>query len=164
MFYEDLHHYIVHRMLHWPSLYKWIHKIHHENSAPYGLASEYAHPLETLFTGCGTVIGPVVYQSVILLFFNGNKAYSTHMITLLTWCALRIFQTIDAHSGYDFPWSVHNIIPFWAGAEHHDYHHMNRGANYASSFRWWDRIFGTDALFHAYRNEQKQARIKAKAL
>jgi methylsterol monooxygenase len=103
VFYEDLHYYEVYRMLHWPFLYKKIHKTHHENSAPHGLASEYAHPLETLFTGCGTVTGPVVYPSVILLFFDGNKAYSTHMVTRLTWGALRIFQTIDAHSGYDFP-------------------------------------------------------------
>ena len=24
-------------------------------------------------------------------------------------------QTVDAHSGYDFPWSLRNFLPFWAG-------------------------------------------------
>ena len=27
-------------------------------------------------------------------------------------------------STIDFPWSLRNIIPFWAGADHHDFHHM----------------------------------------
>jgi hypothetical protein len=73
---------------------------------------------------------------------------------------MRILQTIDTHSGYDFPWSVHNIIPFWGGAEHHDYHHMNRGANYASSFRWLDRTFGIDAFFHGYCKEKGRPVLK----
>ena len=46
---------------------------------------------------------------------------------------------------------LHNILPFWSGAEHHDFHHMAFTNNFSTSFRWWDRIFGTDAKYRAYR-------------
>lgn len=39
---EDAWHYCAHRLLHHKKLYKHIHKLHHEFSAPFGLAAEYA--------------------------------------------------------------------------------------------------------------------------
>jgi methylsterol monooxygenase len=38
-FFEDFFHYWAHRALHWGPLYKNIHKLHHEFSAPFGLAA-----------------------------------------------------------------------------------------------------------------------------
>lgn len=37
--FEDTFHYFAHRALHWGPLYKNIHKLHHEFSAPFGLVS-----------------------------------------------------------------------------------------------------------------------------
>lgn len=37
--FEDMFHYWAHRALHWGPLYKNIHKLHHEFSAPIGLVS-----------------------------------------------------------------------------------------------------------------------------
>ena len=51
----------------------------------------------------------------------------------------------------DFPWSLNHILPFWSGAEHHDFHHMAFTNNFSTSFRWWDRIFGTDIKYREYR-------------
>lgn len=45
-FMEDTWHYFAHRALHWGPLYKAIHKIHHQYSAPFGMAAEYASPIE----------------------------------------------------------------------------------------------------------------------
>ena len=42
-------------------LYKYIHKIHHKCSAPFGLAAEYAHPAEVLILGTGTIADPFLY-------------------------------------------------------------------------------------------------------
>lgn len=36
------------------------------------------------------------------------------------WIALRLFQAVDSHSGYDFPWSLNKFFPLWSGADHHD--------------------------------------------
>lgn len=54
--------YWAHRALHQGALYQRIHKLHHEFSAPFGLAAEYAHPLEILILGMGTVGGPLLWS------------------------------------------------------------------------------------------------------
>ena len=51
----------------------------------------------------------------------------------------------------DFPWSLQHIVPFWSGAEHHDFHHMAFVNNFSTSFRWCDLIFGTDTKYREYR-------------
>ncbi|KAF7470134.1 Hypothetical predicted protein [Marmota monax] len=60
--------------------------------------------------------------------------------------------------GYDIPLNPLNLIPFYAGSRHHDFHHMNFVGNYASTFTWWDRIFGTDSQFHAYYEKKKMGK------
>jgi hypothetical protein len=72
-------------------LYKHIHKLHHKYSAPFGLAAEYAHPLEVMILGTGTIFGPLLY-----CWFKPNL----HIVTVYIWITLRLFQAIDAHSGY----------------------------------------------------------------
>ncbi|KAI0052217.1 C-4 methyl sterol oxidase [Auriscalpium vulgare] len=153
-FFEDMFHYFAHQLLHTPMLYKHIHKIHHKYSAPFGLAAEYAHPAEVMILGTGTIAGPLLYT-----FFRRDL----HIFTVYVWITLRLFQAIDAHSGYDFPWSLQHILPFWSGAEHHDFHHMAFVNNFSTSFRWWDRVLGTDDKYLAYRERVKAAKDAAKA-
>ncbi|KAJ1759255.1 C-4 sterol methyl oxidase [Coemansia sp. RSA 353] len=144
---EDFYHYWAHRLFHYGIFYKRIHKVHHEYTAPFGIAAEYAHPLETAILGQGTIAGP--------LFFN-YFIEQVHITTMLIWIAARLWQTVEAHCGYDFPWSASHWLPFWAGASHHDYHHMAFVDNFASTFRWWDRIFGTDNRYQAYEARRLQ--------
>lgn len=132
---EDTWHYWSHRLLHWGPLYKAIHKIHHQYSAPFGLAAEYASPIEVMCLGFGTVGCPIVWCAL-----TGDL----HIFTMYIWIILRLFQAIDAHSGYEFPWSLHHFLPFWAGADHHDVHHEKFIGNFASSFRWWDYLLDTE--------------------
>lgn len=152
---EDMWHYWLHRALHTPHLYKTVHKLHHRFSAPFGLAAEYASPIETLLLAFGTVFLPVIWSAV-----TGEL----HVMTMYVWIIMRLSQAIDAHSGYDFPWSLHNILPFWAGADHHDVHHEKFIGNYSSSFRWWDIMCGTEngsAALEKRRAKQSQAKKDA---
>ena len=81
----------AHQLLHTPILYRHIHKLHHKYSAPFGLAAEYAHPLEVMILGTGTIVGPLLW-----CWLKPNL----HIITVYIWITLRLFQAIDAHSGY----------------------------------------------------------------
>jgi methylsterol monooxygenase len=150
---EDTWHYWTHRAMHWGPLYKNIHKIHHQYSAPFGLAAEYASPIEVMVLGLGTVGSPILYCAI---------TKDLHILTMYLWIVCRLFQAIDAHSGYEFPWSLHHFLPFWAGAEHHDVHHERFIGNYASSFRWWDFVLDTEAGPEAAkkRRERKMAKVK----
>jgi len=153
---EDAWHYWTHRLMYvYPFLYKNIHKIHHQYSAPFGLAAEYASPIEVMVLGLGTVGSPILWCAV-----SGDL----HILTMYIWIVLRLFQAIDAHSGYEFPWSLHHFFPVWAGAEHHDEHHEKFIGNYASSFRWWDYFLDTETGGFAKRREAKrQAKLNAAA-
>ena len=150
---EDTWHYWTHRALHWGPLYKNIHKIHHQYSAPFGLAAEYASPIEVMLLGTGTVGAPILWCAI---------TKDLHVLTMYVWIVFRLFQAIDAHSGYDFPWSLHKFLPFWAGADHHDTHHEKFLGNYSSSFRWWDIIADTQNSPEAIkrRRERKMAKLR----
>lgn len=103
-----------------------------------------------------------------------------HVVFLWIWMFFRLLETIDVHSGYDFPyWNPLHLIPGYAGKyirksmEHkskfefrkrsqiivlltvtgtrfHDFHHYNFNGNYAPTFRWWDWIFGTDKQYKEF--------------
>ncbi|EAU37737.1 C-4 methylsterol oxidase [Aspergillus terreus NIH2624] len=153
---EDTWHYFSHRALHWGPLYKAIHKIHHQYSAPFGMAAEYASPIEVMILGFGTVGCPILWCAV-----TGDL----HIFTMYVWIVLRLFQAIDAHSGYEFPWSLHHFLPFWAGADHHDLHHEKFVGNYSSSFRWWDYFLDTEYSPEAIkRRREKKATEGNKSL
>jgi len=141
---EDFYFYWMHRFLHMKQIYKHIHKVHHEFASPFGFAAEYAHPIETVLLGVGTVIGPMIM--------------ATHFFTVLVWLFIRLLQTVEAHSGYDFPWSPRHFIPFWGGSEFHDFHHETSSGNYSSTFTVWDRVFGTDLNY----KKRKQQRLMKK--
>ena len=149
---EDTWHYFFHQALHWGPLYKAIHKIHHQYSAPFGLAAEYASPIEVMILGFGTVSCPILWCA-----FTGNL----HILTMYIWIVLRLSQAIDAHSGYEFPWSLHHFLPFWAGADHHDLHHEKFIGNYSSSFRWWDYLLDTEYTPEALKRRRGE-KVKAK--
>jgi methylsterol monooxygenase len=146
---EDTWHYFAHMALHYGPLYRHIHKMHHKYSAPFGLAAEYAHPAEIIILGLGTIGGPILYT----MFMS-----DLHIAVVYLWITLRLFQAIDAHSGYDFPWSLHNFLPFWSGADFHDYHHMAFVNNFSTSFRWWDRLFGTDDKYRKFKARLRETK------
>ncbi|CAI7857061.1 unnamed protein product [Closterium sp. NIES-53] len=143
-FIEDFVFYWGHRALHSKWLYQNVHCVHHEYATPFGLTSEYAHPAEILFLGFATILGPALT--------------GPHLLTLWLWMSLRVLETVEAHSGFEFPWSPSRFIPLYGGAEYHDYHHRcvyTDSGNYSSTFIYMDWIFGTD------RNYRRMKALKA---
>jgi sterol desaturase/sphingolipid hydroxylase (fatty acid hydroxylase superfamily) len=58
---QELSFYWGHRMLHSnPTLYRCVHRVHHENVAPFALSSEHAHPLESVFFFTGPLVFAVL--------------------------------------------------------------------------------------------------------
>ncbi|KAF6725169.1 Fatty acid hydroxylase domain-containing protein 2 [Oryzias melastigma] len=87
---EEILFYYSHRLFHHPSLYKHFHKQHHEWTAPIGVVSIYAHPLEHVISNTlPVVIGPVILGS--------------HLSTTCMWYCVALVSTTISHCGYHLP-------------------------------------------------------------
>lgn len=140
---NDFLFFVGHRLLHTSALYATFHKKHHEFHDSIGLASEYAHPVEVLLGNqLPALAGPMLLQS--------------HLFTFWVYLIFRVHQTVQTHSGYDFPWAIFNIFPWQGGARAHDFHHSHNQGMYGSGFSCiWDSLCGTDVHYRKYLKEHK---------
>lgn len=130
---EEVGFYYSHRLVHHPRIYKHVHKIHHEWTAPIGIIALYAHPFEHLFSNLAPPgLGPVLMGS--------------HLSTTWLWYALALVSTTISHSGYHFP--------FLPSPEAHDFHHLKFNQNYGV-LGLLDRLHGTDNLFRASKQYER---------
>lgn len=134
---EDFTFHLSHRLLHTRRLYPYIHKIHHQHINTIGIAAEYAHPLEFIF-------GNALPASVGPLLLGSNM----HFYTFLLWLLIRLGETIDGHSGYEFSWSPYRLVPFSTSASYHEFHHSHNVGNYSSFFSLWDTVFSSNTVFY----------------
>ena len=138
---DDTYFYWAHRLCHTvPYIYKNIHKQHHKFRKPVGISVEYAHPLEDIFVNTlGTVLGPLLLGA--------------HYRTFIFYTLLKLWQSIEAHSNYSFPFpfSFWSFIEGMDCADAHDFHHSHNVGNYGGMFMFWDWICGTDAAYNKFR-------------
>ncbi|XP_043453539.1 fatty acid hydroxylase domain-containing protein 2 [Prionailurus viverrinus] len=117
--------YYSHRLLHHPTLYKKIHKKHHEWTAPIGVISFYTHPIEHVASNMlPVVLGPILMGS--------------HLSSIAVWFSLALICATVSHCGYH--------LPFLPSPEFHDYHHLRFNQCYGV-LGVLDHLHGTDTMF-----------------
>lgn len=119
-------HYSMHRI---PWLYRRIHQMHHQHHVTFALAAQDASSAELL--------------SLLLLALSSTWVLGCHPLSEVLFHLLNSWLAVEDHCGYNFPWSLHNLVPGMGGAPYHQAHHSLQNTNYAPYFTHWDRIFGT---------------------
>lgn len=134
---EDFAFHWLHKLLHTKWLYAHVHKVHHTHKTTVGIAAEYSHPIDFIFSS--------IFPSALGVILLGKHI---HFYTFILWGIIRIGETLDGHSGYEFSWSPYRLIPFSSSARYHGFHHSHNIGNYSSFFSFWDTICGTNKVYY----------------
>eukprot|EP01095_Lingulamoeba_sp_RSL-Kostka_P012319 TRINITY_DN4861_c0_g1_i1.p1 TRINITY_DN4861_c0_g1~~TRINITY_DN4861_c0_g1_i1.p1 ORF type:complete len:271 (-),score=40.34 TRINITY_DN4861_c0_g1_i1:3-815(-) len=139
---EDFLFYWVHRTLHHPDIYRVVHKTHHNFKAPFAFSGNAVHPIEFIISGSCQFVGCLIWPP--------------HVFTLYIWIVVRVWINIEDHCGYRLYISPTELLPFFGSSKFHDDHHKDFKGNYASTFTYLDRIFGTTIIYDNDKDNEKK--------
>jgi sterol desaturase/sphingolipid hydroxylase (fatty acid hydroxylase superfamily) len=150
---HELHFFCIHRLIHVPVLYKWIHSVHHNSVNPSPWSSLSMHPVEHLLYWSDALIHLVLPSHPLLLLYH-----------------LQVTGTgaVIGHVGFDkVETGADRAVDTHAYA--HYLHHKYFEVNYSDGMLPIDKWFGTwhdgttqgDAIMQA-RFEEKKARMHAR--
>lgn len=124
---HELHFYLVHRLLHVPALYRWIHAVHHNSVNPSPWSSLSMHPVEHL-----------LYWSSALL----HLVLPSHPFIALYQLQFAGLGAVVGHIGFDrIVLGEERALDTHAYA--HYLHHKHFEVNYSDATIPLDRLFGT---------------------
>lgn len=152
LFVHDTYFYWIHRLMHQPKLYRYIHLVHHKSTNPSPWTAYAFHPLEALLE-----VGILP-----LLAFT----FPIHAEALGWFFLFQILYNIYGHLGYElFPKKFHKT---WIGryvntSVAHNIHHKRFTGNFGLYFIIWDRILGTVHEEYDQTYEQTTERPRQRA-
>ena len=145
-FVHDAYFYFIHRIMHYPKIFKYIHLIHHKSTNPSPWAAYSFHPFEA-----------IIEQGIILIFYFTVPIHITHLTVFFLFS---IIYNIYGHLGYEiYPKGFNKTrIGKWINTSiSHNQHHQFCKGNYGLYTLIWDRLFGTlrndyDVRFNEVKN------------
>ena len=143
---HELHFYCIHRLIHVPILYKWVHSVHHNSVNPSPWSSLSMHPVEHLLYWSDSLIHLVLPSHPLLLLYN-----------------LHITGTgaVVGHVGFDkIELGKDRAVDSHAYA--HYLHHKYFEVNYADGTTALDKLFGTWLDGSKAAQAQMEARYEKK--
>jgi sterol desaturase/sphingolipid hydroxylase (fatty acid hydroxylase superfamily) len=130
---NDLWFYVVHRLLHTPWLFRWVHAVHHRSVDVDPLSSYSFHVVEAALL-TGWIVPAVLVVPLPLPVLMAAQAAG-------------LANNLMAHLGYE-------LLPAWwtrapglrwsNSATFHALHHARYRGNYGLFTRVWDRMLGTE--------------------
>lgn len=137
---QDTYFYFIHRWLHQPQLFRWVHAGHHRSRTPTPWTSFAFEPLEAL-------IHSLFFIGIALLLPLHIGALIAALMTMTIWA-------IVTHLGFDLVptraptrWLTRWLI----GPMHHTIHHRQYKVHYGLYFTFWDDLLGTTELAYGDR-------------
>jgi len=129
---HDTYFYWMHRLIHHPRLFRWVHLVHHRSVNPSPLAAYAFHPVEAFLES-------MIF--VIFLFTVPITAWH-----LLIFFVISLSYNVYGHLGYElYPegFSRHWLGRWLNTSVSHNLHHHYFNGNYGLYFLFWDRAMGT---------------------
>jgi Delta7-sterol 5-desaturase len=134
---HDTYFFWTHKTMHHPSIFRYIHKVHHLSKDIEPLSSVSFHPFEALIQSLALI--PILL--LVPISFP----------VLFVYFVLEAIHTFYGHSGYELyssGFTKHWFFKHFATSTHHNYHHERVGGHYGLYFTWWDKL--TNKEFEDY--------------
>jgi len=134
LFLHETYYYWLHRWMHFPEIYKLVHKVHHDSITTSAWTSFSFHPIESalqaVFIPAMAFLLPLhAYAIGILLMVMTVTSAVNHLNTEL--------YPRDFHRHWFGRWLI--------GATHHSLHHSQFRFNYGLYFTFWDKWMRTES-------------------
>mgnify|MGYP000987491301 CR=1 FL=1 len=146
--YRDVHFYLVHRLIHWPPLYKAVHSLHHRNTNPGPWSGLSMHPVEHLLYFSAVAIHWIV------------PSHPAHVLFELVHLGM---APAPGHTGYERIELGGGAFVETGGYAHY-LHHKYFEVNYADGTIPLDRWFGSFHDGTPESAERMKARKRARAV
>lgn len=131
-FVHDTYFYWMHRAMHHPKMFKYVHLIHHKSTNPSPWTAYAFHPLEATLEA---LIVPILAFSIPI-----------HGPSIGMFFLFQIIYNVYGHLGFElYPKGFHKTwIGRWINTSvAHNLHHDKFHGNYGLYFLFWDRWMGT---------------------
>jgi Delta7-sterol 5-desaturase len=129
---DDAWFYWVHRALHHPRIYKYVHHEHHRSLDVNPLTTMSFHWLEPILLTIWIVPAAFIFP-IYAPILGIVQIYG-------------LLDNIKSHLGYEiYPsWLNRSPLRFLTSSTYHNLHHTKFRGNYGVHFRFWDRLMGTE--------------------
>lgn len=131
---HETYYYWVHRAMHFPKIYKVVHKVHHQSLSTTPWTAFSFHPWESIIEA---LIVPLILIVV-----------PVNIYVLLFYLILMTFSSMINHLDIEvYPESFRKSAfgKLWIDATHHHYHHKEFNTNYGLYFTFWDKLMGRES-------------------
>jgi len=130
---HETYYYWIHRWMHIPSVYRVVHKIHHNSKIASPFTAFSFHPWEALLQA---IFLPVMLMVLPMHYF----------VILLQLIIMTVSSVINHLDIEIYPKNSRNTFGKWViGATHHSLHHKQFKYNFGLYFTFWDRLKKTEA-------------------
>ncbi|NNF77257.1 MAG: sterol desaturase family protein [Rhizobiales bacterium] len=141
----SFHFYWIHRLIHWPPLYKAVHALHHRNTNVGPWSGLSMHPVEHL----------LFFSSILI-----HWVLAAHPIHILFHMQHQALTAATSHTGFE-GMVVKDKSRLALGTFHHQMHHRYFECNYGNLEVPWDKWFGsfhdgTDASHQKFKERRRQ--------
>jgi Delta7-sterol 5-desaturase len=130
---HDAYFYWTHRLMHRPSLFRWVHARHHASVHPTPWATYAFHPLDA-----------AIQASFLPLYL---LVVPTHASVVGLFLLHMIVRNAVGHCAHELlPWQATRAgwLRWITPVSHHHFHHARNRGNFGLYFTWWDRWCGTE--------------------
>lgn len=133
MFLQETYYYWIHRWMHVPSVYKIVHKIHHDSKIASPFTAFSFHPIEALLQA--------IFLPLLLLLVP------IHYYVIIVLLVIMSVSSVVNHLDIDiYPSNPNHFVnKYIIGGKHHARHHKYFKYNFGLYFTFWDRIRKTES-------------------